>query len=257
MRPPFTLPDTEALSPEQIAALKQRERTGRDAGASSYLERIGSRGPFRLRAEDLTLLRHVAPRFGQRVLDAGSGVGRHSLLLAPRVSLVTCVDFSEQALRVLAAEARRRAIANLELRTADVCDLPADLGTFDTVVSSEVLQHVPSEKERLKALRGFHRVLHPGGRCVVNVVCWNRRVREAKDGFWSNGGTYCHYFTPAELRAMLELSGFRRVSLHGLLITPGSLTRRLPSSLAYLESALSSFSFMAGAGRFLIGVGFA
>lgn len=249
--------DIESLSAEQIAALKEAERTGRDAGAAHYLERIRSRGAYRLRAEDLTLLRHVAPQPHHHVLDAGCGVGRYTGLLAPRVARLTCLDFSTEALRVLRDEAERRGFANVEVRASDVCRLPDDLGSFDTVVCSEVLQHVPSEGERLEALRGFLRVLEPGGRCVVNVLCWNRRVRQSKDGFWSRGGGYCHYFAPNELRALFEAAGFRRVTLHGLLVAPGSLTRRLPPSLASLESVLSGWSFMAGAGRFLLGVGHA
>jgi 2-polyprenyl-3-methyl-5-hydroxy-6-metoxy-1,4-benzoquinol methylase len=247
--------DIESLTPREIAAFKELERAGRDVGAPSYLQRIGSRGAFRLHAEDLALLRHIAPRPEQRVLDAGCGVGRHALMVAARVRHVTGVDFSRVALKVLSREAARRNLQNLEVRLADVCAVPEDLLGFDTVYSSEVLQHVPSAAERQRALRGFHRTLRPGGRCIVNVLCWNRRVREARDGLWSDGGGYCHYFAPAELRDLFEAAGFRDVTLHGLLITPGTLTRHLPTSFARWEARLSSWRFLAGIGRFLIGVG--
>lgn len=245
--------DADVLPEREIAAFKELERTGGDAGASSYLERLRSRGRFRLRAEDLTLYRHVSPHPEEHVLDAGSGVGRHALVFAARVRRITCVDFSAAALRVLRRDAERRMLRNVEVRLADVCHLPDDLGPFDTVFSSEVLHHVPSAAERLKAMQGFHRVLRPGGRCVVNVLC--RHVRQAKDGLWSDDGGYCHYFTPADLRGMFEEAGFSRVSIHGSLITPGGLTRHLPMSLAYLEAGLSSWAFLAGMGRFVIGVG--
>jgi 2-polyprenyl-3-methyl-5-hydroxy-6-metoxy-1,4-benzoquinol methylase len=245
--------DADVLPDREIAAFKELERTGRDAGAASYLERLRARGRFRLRAEDLTLYRHVAPHPEEHVLDAGCGVGRHALVFAARVRRITGVDFSEKALRVLRREAERRQLRNVDVQVADVCDLPDDLGPFDTVFSSEVLQHVPSVAERLKAMRGFHRVLRPGGRCVVNVLC--RHVRQAKDGLWSDDGGYCHYFTPADLRGLFEEAGFTRVSIHGSLITPGGLTRHLPSPLAYLEAGLSSWGFLAGMGHFVIGVG--
>jgi SAM-dependent methyltransferase len=254
---PTVPPTTEdrVLSPEDVERLRRREREGRDAGAQHYLEAIGSRGAFRLRAEDLTLIRHIAPRPHHRVLDAGSGVGRHALRLAPRVASLVALDFSAETLRVLAEEAARRGLRNLETRTGDVCDLPADLGGFDTVYCSEVLQHVPTHALRLAALGGFRRVLRPGGRCVVNVLCWNRRVKGDKDGFWDANGAYRHYATPAEVRGWFDEAGFRRVSLHGLLIAPGSITRRLPASLAFMEARLSTIPMLAGAGRFVIGVG--
>lgn len=246
--------DVDALSPAEIAALKESERAGRDAGAPRYLDAIRSRGAFRLRAEDLVVLRCIAPRSRDRVLDAGCGVGRHALRVAPRAAHVTGVDFSAEALRVLAEEAARRGITNVDVSTADVCALPASLGRFDVVYSSEVLQHVPSHAERLAAMRGFHARLEPGGRCIVNVLCWNARVRGAKDGFWA-GGSFCHYTTPGELRALFEEAGFRGVGLHGLLVAPGSLTRHLPPSFALLEAGLSAVPFLAGAGRFVVGVG--
>lgn len=255
MRSSGTPLDTESLSPLEIDALKDRERLGRDEGAPSYLARIGTRGRFRLLAEDLALLRHLAPRRTDRVLDAGCGVGRHTLKMAPLVSHVTAGDFSKGAITVLAAEVERRGIRNVDVRVADVCALPEDLAGFDALVSSEVLQHVPSAAERRRAMRGFHRALRPGGRCVVNVLCWNRRVAQARDGLWSDGGGYCHYFTPAELRELFEDAGFRGVTLHGLLVMPGRLARRLPLAFARLEAALSASTAFAGAGRFLIGVG--
>jgi 2-polyprenyl-3-methyl-5-hydroxy-6-metoxy-1,4-benzoquinol methylase len=247
--------DADRLPPEEIERLKQKEREGRDAGADSYLARIHARGRFRIHAEDLTIARHLAPRPTDQVLDAGAGVGRHALRLAPRVRRVVCLDFSAEALRVLRDDAARLGLVNIETRVADVCAIDEDLAGFDTVFISEVLQHVPSEAERLKAMEGFHRALRPGGRCVVNVLCWNPRARRAKDGISPTSGSYVHYSTPAEVRDWFVRAGFEGVSVHGMLLLPGRVTRRLPPGMAWIEAALSGVAPLAGMAAYLIGVG--
>ncbi len=247
--------DADRLAPGEIAALKEREREGRERGAATFLARVAaSRGAWRLRAEDETLLRWLAPRPGMVALDAGSGVGRQALRVAPRVRRLVCVDFSAAALAELEREAGRRGIANLETRAADLGDLPPLLGPFDLAYSSEVLQHVPSAAGRLRVLRNLRAVLAPGGRCVVNVARWRGHARGPQDGFWG-GGVYRHYFTPPELRALLESAGFTAVRLHPLLVLPGRLARRLPLGWTAIERWCSGLPGLAGLGRFLIGVG--
>ncbi|MBT8228697.1 MAG: methyltransferase domain-containing protein, partial [Bacteroidia bacterium] len=47
-----------------------------------------------------------------------------------------------------------------------ILDLPFEEGTFDIVVSSEVIEHVP---DPLKAITEMHRVLKPGGILVLTT----------------------------------------------------------------------------------------
>src|SRR5262245_13666395 len=173
---------TATLSPpDEVALVKERERAGRDLGARTYLEKLEhSRGPFRFRAEIRTLVHFIAPRRGQDVLDAGSGVGRYALDVAPRVRRLVCADLSPVALDVLRERAAAQGLANIETRVCDLADLPGELGPFDTIYSSEVLQHVPGYDEHMRVMRALHRALKPGGRCLVNVVCWNRRSHSPK-----------------------------------------------------------------------------
>ncbi len=246
------------LTPEAIAALRESEREGRDRGAPTFLEKVrASRGAFRFEAELRTLLHHIAPHPDQVVLDAGAGVGRYALAVAPRVARLVCADLSAGALEVLHEAARARRIANLETLVCDLAAPPADLGPFDTVYSSEVLQHVPGRAQHVAMLRGFRRVLRPGGRCLVNVTCWNGRGGTVKEGFVGEGEqrVFWHRFAPGELRGLMVEAGFREVTLHAVSVLPGLLSRRLPLALTFLETWCSEIPALSGAGRLVLAGG--
>jgi len=200
--------DADALPPDEIEALKQRERSGRDEGASSFFEKIAARGPFILKAEDDTLARYIAPRPEFDVLDAGSGVGRQALAIAPRVRRLTCVDFSARALELLAAEARRRGITNLETRPADLCDLPADLGRFDISVFGSILLHLrdpflalSQAAERTdEAVVVVEPLAHDGADLDQPVLRWNPTRGVSPNGWWN--------LSPGAVTEMLAVLGF-------------------------------------------------
>lgn len=231
------------LSDAEVQALKQLEKRNRDVGAAGMRTEdwMAERGPFQLRAEARSFLKYLDPQPGDCVLDAGAGLGRLAMEVAPRVARLLCTDLSGGALRVLEEGARARGIGNIETLESDLCVLPASLGPFDRAYSIEVLQHIPSARERLQALRSVRAVLKPGGRFLVCVFGWNWRVRRAgwrKEGFWGEGDRrlYACYHTPAELRAVMQQAGFRNVKVRGLIVLPGRITKRLPPRLACLET---------------------
>ncbi|MFW6724748.1 SAM-dependent methyltransferase [Streptomyces sp. MAR4 CNY-716] len=119
-------------------------------------------------AERLTreMMRRLAPRAGQRILDVGCGVGGPALTLAA-AEQVNIVGITISRYQVhLATE--RIAGAGLSDRVrfeeVDVMSLPYEDGAFDGAWFVESLLHVP---DKVLALREVARVLHPGGRVVV------------------------------------------------------------------------------------------
>ncbi len=251
----------DALPAEEIAALKELERRNRDQGAAEYKQgRFYGKGAFQLQAENLAYLRYLSPRAGEIVLDAGAGVGRLSMLVAPKVERLVCTDLSAHCLAVLQVEAAARGIRNIETVEGDLCRLPGSLGPFDSVYSIEVLEHIPSHRERLAAVRKLYDLLKPGGRCLISDNCWsprNRRAQAEKEGFWGMGERrlYHYYFTPSEISALLHEGGFRDIRLRGLILLPGRITRFLPLSFAAVESWCSAFSPLAGVGILVMGLG--
>lgn len=93
-----------------------------------------------------------------RALDVGCGSGR---LMAAMARVGWTVEGAEVDER--AAEVARRA-TGLPVHRGSATSLPRDLGPFDLVVTSHVLEHLPRPVEALAALSGL---LAPEGRLVT------------------------------------------------------------------------------------------
>lgn len=118
-------------------------------------------------------LRHAALRPGERVLDVGCGTGVLTRLAAEAVGAsghAVGIDPSPGMIGV----ARRNAVqanSRAEFRFAVIERLPFEEGSFDVVLSSCMLHHLPREPKH-EGLCEVCRVLKPGGRLVaVDIDC--------------------------------------------------------------------------------------
>lgn len=111
----------------------------------------------------------IGLRAGERVLDAGCGVGGPAVQLyrefGVRVSGVTisAVQATEATARAAAAGVGDR----VDFQQGDYRSLPFADGTFDAVVAVESLMHAGDLGEVLGEL---HRILRPGGRLGVSDI---------------------------------------------------------------------------------------
>lgn len=103
---------------------------------------------------------------GQRILDAGCGVGNFTAIIAEAAELVVAADLSEENLDLV-----RRRFADSDI----VEPLQVDLDTvteqigdrqLDTVVCLDVLEHVELD---VRLLRSFSSLLAPGGHVLLKV----------------------------------------------------------------------------------------
>ena len=82
---------------------------------------------------------------------------------------------------------RRGVAERVEVRTADITDLPFDDNSVDVIVSSLVVHNIPSPRARAKAISEAARVLRPGGRLVLADI-WATRshVRQLRELGWND-----------------------------------------------------------------------
>ena len=100
---------------------------------------------------------------GQRVLDAGCGVGGTAITLAEAYGVhVTGLTVCEPHLAVATEHAERRGVGHLvEFLHGDFMDMPFPDASFDAVLNHESFCYA---RDKLAYLQGVYRVLKPGGR---------------------------------------------------------------------------------------------
>ena len=135
---------------------------------------------------------------GGSVLDAGCGTG--GLILRLRAQQpgwrYAGIDFMPIACEL----ARQRCGADVDVRVASITELPFADGSFDAVVSADVVCQVENPEV---AAAEFFRVLRPGGVVVINVPAYM--------WMWSYHDDSCqtkHRYTRPEIASLLDGAGF-------------------------------------------------
>jgi SAM-dependent methyltransferase len=152
------------------------------------------------------------------VLDVGSGTGRTAVQIAKRLTTGKLVGIDIWDTMELGGNSPERAYTNAEIegvkakvefKFGNVLEIPFDNNVFDIVTCSSVLNNLPSEKNRIKALKEIFRVLKPAGKCMLLEPLRNLR-------------TFCA-FTPFAVFQLgkkenwenyAETAGFSKVRFH-------------------------------------------
>jgi Methylase involved in ubiquinone/menaquinone biosynthesis len=149
---------------------------------------------------------------GFAVLDAGCGSGRHLRALArlPGLKIVgvdrnpSDVDAAVKALGEMPDAVSR----DFSVTCADITRLPFAGESFDCVICSEVLEHIPAHEAALKELI---RVLRPKGTLVVSVpryfserICWL-----ISPAYSSDEGGHIRIYKKKNLQKMLTGHGMQ------------------------------------------------
>jgi SAM-dependent methyltransferase len=108
--------------------------------------------------------RALAPEPGQRLLDAGCGVGEVARELAKAGAEVVAIDFSAAN---VAAATQRHDGSTVTYAAGDVMNLEFPDDSFDGVRTERVLQHLADPD---RAIAELIRVTRPGGRvCLIDT----------------------------------------------------------------------------------------
>ncbi len=149
-------------------------------------------GKFEVWAQILEGLRL---RGDETLLDLGCGRG--AVLLAAAKVLpngraigvdIWRADQTDNSQQNTLRNAEREGVADrVEVRTADITDLPFDDNSVDVVVSSLVVHNISDPAARAKAISEAARVLRPGGRLAVADI-WATRghVQQLRDLGWTD-----------------------------------------------------------------------
>lgn len=101
-----------------------------------------------------------------RVLEAGCGIGAQTVSLArnsPEANIIS-IDISADSIDKAGERVRQEGFKNVELRVADIFDLPFEDGSFDHIFACFVLEHL---RDPIGALKHLKRVLRKGGTITV------------------------------------------------------------------------------------------
>jgi SAM-dependent methyltransferase len=141
-------------------------------GEPSYVWREGQERRLAM------IVRAAGERLSGRILENGCGVGMYVEHLAPLGGRVFGLEFDFERAAEAAANSPRI------LNAAGEC-LPLPSGTFDLILSHEVLEHVRDDRA---AVCEMVRVLRPGGRAVI--FCPNRGYPFETHGIYWGGKYY-------------------------------------------------------------------
>jgi len=119
------------------------------------------------------------------VLDVGCGTGRTAIQVAKRLATGRLVGIDIWDTMELGGNSPERAYRNAEIegvkdkvefKFGNVLEIPFDDNVFDIVTCSSVLNNLPGEKNRIKALKEIFRVLKPKGKCMLLEPLRNFRM---------------------------------------------------------------------------------
>ena len=158
-------------------------------------------------------------RSGDTVLDLGCGEGRHVINAYLEADLQAIgIDLGFHDLTKAAEKSepfidKQNIGKHFHLACANALQLPFADNSFDKIICSEVLEHIP---DYLSALNEIERILKPGGVAAISVpryvpewICW-----ALSDDYHSNEGGHLRIFKEHLLQRDIEHTGLRFIRRH-------------------------------------------
>lgn len=119
---------------------------------------------------------HIAD--AREVLNVGCGMGATSAYIAKKHGChVVGVDISEEMIEWSRLRARQERVeSKVELRVADILELPFEASRFDVVIVESVIVFIG---DKARAIRECVRVTKPGGYVGLSESCWTEEPSPA------------------------------------------------------------------------------
>ncbi len=107
------------------------------------------------------VIKALKPKKGEKILDIGCGTGFYVKYLINKDCKVTGTDIS----KIYINQAKEYA-AGAKYLVCDAANLPFDKNSFDKILMTEVIEHIPDPIDAIKEIK---RVLKPGGYAVITT----------------------------------------------------------------------------------------
>ena len=156
---------------------------------------------------------------GSLVLDMGCGEGRHTIgLFVEKKINAFGFDLSLDDLNIARSRlddftAQSSSNSVCVFGVSDINNMPFQDGSYDSVICSEVLEHVPVPEESIKELI---RVLKPGGVLALSVprflpewICW-----QLSEGYQQMPGGHVRIFKHKTLKQLATNEGMSYQGFH-------------------------------------------
>ena len=184
---------------------------------------LANTGDMCLKRRAKEIILGLNPNKGDKVLDAGCGDGFYLHLMSKLSDAYSVgLDDNPKALELAKGYAQSK---RLKLVKGDVLKMPFKDNTFNKIVCSEVLEHLPND---VVGLKEFGRVLQKDGLVAITVPSNNYPFLwdpinwyterffnfHFKDGFWAGvWNQHFRLYTPKMLRKAVKDAGFKIVDL--------------------------------------------
>lgn len=155
-----------------------------------------------------------------KVIDVGCGAGRHAFEAYRRGADVIAFDRDaselrsvDTILRAMGENGEAPAEASAKVVLGDALTLPYADETFDCVIASEILEHIPDDDA---AIAELIRVLKVGGTLAVSVPRWlpERVCWLLSNEYHSNEGGHVRIYRASELRGKIISGGMELTHAH-------------------------------------------
>lgn len=148
-----------------------------------------------------TFLDKFAVLSDEKILDVGSGPGRDGILLQQSGKKVTCIDASEEMVRLSAEKGLESILGNFN-------KLPFGDGTYDGIWAYTSLLHTPKNSVE-KPLSEIRRVLKPSGIFALGLI--EGSTEEYKQSSGVNMPRWFSFYQKEEVEELALKHGFQLV----------------------------------------------
>lgn len=152
-------------------------------------------------------------KHGDVMLDAGCGEGRHSFECIGRGARVLSMDMDMESIRkarytlhYMRESGQAHDDGRYLVQIGDALNMPFRDETFDKVICSEVMEHVPDDRQ---ACRELARVLKTGGSIAITVPTFiSEMVYDALTyEYFTSPGGHIRKYIPRNLAAIMQSCG--------------------------------------------------